>query len=164
MQAPCTVMSAKRQALLAVTVIACCILLLTMLGRSTCVVLPNGYMIGHASIIPLYRRFFFENAIWNSEADLVARTSHMVLFERHPSDPDMVVMLYPGGRTTMDGRVIMPLIYNESFDGRWNDERHPLGASIASIGLKLIYERLKQDRRFEHRYCQPPLISFHPVD
>ncbi len=145
-------------------IVAFVICLGSYLLRSTCIVLPNGYMIGYASIIPLYRRFFFENAIWNAEADLVARTSYMAHFERHASDPDLVVMLYPGGRATMDGRVMMPLIYDQSFDGRWNDERHPLGASIASIGLELVYERLERDRRFEHRYCHPPFISFHPVD
>lgn len=134
------------------------------LQRIDCVVLPNGYMIGRASVIQLYRRFFFENALWNADAELVVRTSDMVRFERHATEPDLVVMRYPGGQTTMDGTVIMPLIYDASFEGRWNDERHPLGAGIGSFGLELIYDKLKTDQRFKHRYCFPPFISFHPVD
>lgn len=132
------------------------------LQRIDCIVLPNGYMIGHASIIPLYRRFFFENALWNAESELVARTSHMVRFERHPTDPDLVVMSYPGGQTTMNGTIVMPVIYDEKTFGRWNHT--PLGATIGYIGLELVYERLQDDDRFKHRFCQPPLLSFHPVD
>ncbi|WP_176083655.1 hypothetical protein [Martelella sp. HB161492] len=154
--------------MLAVSVIIGFALLLTAFGRSSCVVLPDGTMIGYNAIFPLYQSTLIDSRIWSADGKTSVRTNFDVLLSRHESDPDLVIMESPLGILTMDGREMIPLIHDypskDPMPGRESWRDIPLGEPILGTNLSLIQNALTYDPHFRNRFCRTPLFALHPPE
>ncbi|TPW31447.1 hypothetical protein FJU08_06710 [Martelella alba] len=137
------------------------ILALTILNqRASCIVLPNGYLLGRVAMFQFYDGHETEMRRLAPDGQLVLTGTPGIEIYRHPTDPGQIVMRYYGGEMSMDGRKIMPIISNEG----WNSPSHPLGESLFMTNLYGIYYWLQEGHWGETRYCGTKLLAFHKPD
>ena len=137
---------------------------------SLCVVLPNGYMIGHASIIKRDRSIFRKMVLRDPTGKVLVTTDYMMRFLRHPSDHRRVIAKFPGDiELDLPGEELMPaVLYLDPYDlEKVDPEYHsaswpkisqglPEGASLGWLGISLLYEKLELSKKFEMVNCGTP--------
>ncbi|MEM9591439.1 MAG: hypothetical protein AAF967_08890 [Pseudomonadota bacterium] len=136
--------------------------LIIYLKHAYCVVLPNGYMIGHVAVFKLEPDVAVDVYLRDPNGRLLLRTDSWVNLDRVPKDPNLVKLSYPGGAMEMDGRKMIPLIldgYDFAARNRmWNepDPQYPNSTSIIATDLWGIYLALRKSRDFEMVNCGTP--------
>lgn len=128
------------------------------LDKNSCVRLSNGYMIGHSAIFHS-NKYLYEMVLRNAEGKILLKTDNWVHFERHPTNPDIVILDYGDERVEMPGRSMMKLIYDEKHHKRkWNepDKEFPDDTAIIATGLYSILKRLENSKEFWSSDCNTP--------
>ncbi len=125
------------------------------LKRSECVVLPNGYMIGHVALFKLAPDTTHDMLLRDASGKTIERTDGLVNFAFHPSDPNRVLLQTPSATLDLDARLLMPAVLEETsswdYVRRWQKIMKG-GAGFSHIlgtGLYTIYERLRLSPQFE---------------
>ncbi|MEG6507838.1 hypothetical protein V6C03_02540 [Methyloligella sp. 2.7D] len=105
------------------------------MSRGACVVLPNGYLLGYAMIIPSNAYASDDMILRDPAGKIIVRTDYDILLERVPGKPNQVKVISRGGKMEMDGSVMMPLVWNESAFGhdrrKWNEPRGEAPGSLS---------------------------------
>jgi hypothetical protein len=136
------------------------------LSRESCVVLPNGYMIGYPNIFGPEDEGLVDMILRDPSGKIVIRTNADVPLERVPGRPNRVKMIYPGGAMEMDGTKMMPLIWEgHPITGpkhKWNEPKpgYPDSVSILYTDFWGIYLWLRRSNKFETVSCGTPLFDF----
>lgn len=149
------------------------VLSILYMNSSICVVLPNGYMIRHVSIINFDRDERFQRVLTDRDGNKIARTESFLDFNRHPTKPNIVVMEYGDLHLEMDGTEMMPVILGykdrsfgipEAEHGKWSepDPEFPHSENISMIGISLVYDRLWKNPGSQSELCGTPW--FDPED
>ncbi|WP_176083654.1 hypothetical protein [Martelella sp. HB161492] len=136
----------------------------TYLTRETCIILPDGSMIGYRAILLTQRDDGLNIVLKRPDGTVVLTHDSDVRISRHPTDPDKITIHYPGGRLNIDGREIMPIIASDMFSDGWNSPSHPLGESLFMTNLYGIYYWLQEGHWGETRYCGTKFLAFHKPD
>ncbi len=136
------------------------------LSRESCVVLPNGYMIGYPNIFGPEDEGLVEMILRDPSGEVLVRADDVYL-ERVPGKPDQVKVIYRGGAMEMDGTKMMPLIWDDHssrwHDGRkWNepDPDDPGSVGILSTSFWSIYLWLRRSNEFETVSCGTPWFDW----
>lgn len=134
-----------------------------------CVVLPDGSMIRHASVINREYGDRLNMVLTDEAGKPLVRTDDFLFFSRHPTNSNLVVIKRGNVHLEMDGREMMPLILDE-FDGffseprQWYEPRHgdQNDYGIGAIGIVNVYRALMRSRKFKSVSCDVPW--FDPED
>ncbi|MEM8575147.1 MAG: hypothetical protein AAGF48_10990 [Pseudomonadota bacterium] len=136
--------------------------LIIYLKHAYCVVLPNGYMIGHVAVFKLEPDPDVDMLLWDSSGRIVLRQDGFVNFEFHPFDANRVLLKMADVELDLDARVLMPAVLNEKsswgYVRKWRKimKGGAGGTHIVGTGLYAIYERLRLHPSFETVTCGTP--------
>lgn len=95
----------------------------------------------------------------NADGEVLLKTDNWVNFDRHPTNPDIVILTYGDERVEMPGHSMMKLIYDgKQHEKKWNepDKEYPNSMSIVATGLYSILKRLENSKRFSSSNCNTP--------
>ncbi|GFO82235.1 hypothetical protein [Methyloceanibacter sp.] len=132
------------------------------MNKGRCVVLPNGYKVGHVSVFRFKPDFQFDMLLRDPQGKILMRTDNFIRFYRDPKDTRRVDLQYPGGTLNMVGVEMMPLIWDEGnvqqYGRKWNEPRPAPDTSLSIIitNFLLVYNRLKRSGQFEMVGCGTP--------
>lgn len=156
-------MSSLRLAVLLISILSLMIafyaFLIIYISRAPCVVLPNGYMIGHIAV--------FSGGIVSSEnmvlrspdGEVLAGNVRSVNFFLDPETPRGVVMFYDGGSVKMPGDEIMTAIWDERpFSGKWYErgEKYKRSDHIVFYDLSVLFDDLIGHPGIDMSFCGTP--------
>ena len=143
--------------------------LVIYLSRSSCVVLPNGYLLGYEVIFP---RVMFSRMTMISPMTLRHPNGEVLVKGRRGvdlfRDPDAVpygiILEYSAaGRMKMPGEEMLPLIWDPEFFGHeWYEPSpgFPDDTDIIATDLFLIYDKLRNSGKFELVGCGTPWFDW----
>ncbi|TPW31449.1 hypothetical protein FJU08_06725 [Martelella alba] len=130
--------------------------------RASCVILPNGYCLGRLAMFELDDSIYTSIRLITPNGQLVLTGTPNIELYRHSTDPQQIVIRYPGGEMAMDGRQIMPIIAGNMFNEGWNSPNEPLGVHLFGTDFYSIYFRLQEAHWGKSRHCGTKLFAFHP--
>lgn len=143
------------------------IVLVIFLSRAPCVVLPSGYLLGYEAVFTrdMISRMTMISpmTLRRPDGEILVKGRRDVELMRDPQNPRGVVMDYYGGRLTMPGDVMMPLIWNkELFGHEWYEPApgFPDDTDIISTDFFLIYKELSKSGKFERIGCGTPWFDW----
>jgi len=144
--------------------------LILYMRHAYCVVLPNAYMIGYASILNPSPDVLFKMVLRDPTGKLLVTTDYMMRFVLHPNDERRVIAKFPGGiELDLPGEELMPAVLYidpygperfepEYYSASWTEisRKLPDGASFGYLGISLLYEKLELSKKFEMVNCGTP--------
>jgi len=146
-----------------VTMLAIYAFLLIYVSRLTCIVLPNGYTIGHDAV--------FSDSVFLTETmtlrypngKILAAKIKRVHFFIDPENPRGVIMLYDGGELSMPGMEIMSALWDDAaFGGKWYEhgEKYKQSEHIISYPLYRLFEKLAGHPGIDSKFCGTPWFDW----
>jgi len=143
------------------------IVLVIYMSRSSCVVLPNGYLLGHeatfARAIVSQMTMIGPMTLRQPNGEVLVKGRRDVELLRDPENPRGIVMDYSEGRLKMSGDVMMPLIWNKQFRGHeWHEPTpgFPDDMSIIHTSFFHVYNELSKSEKFEKVGCETPWFDW----
>lgn len=131
-------------------------------SRAYCVVLPNGYMIGHVAVLRFEPNFQVDMLLRDPSGRELLRSDAWIELERIPEKPGQLKIKLAQGALEMPGEEIM-LAFRDQHDAEQNgrtwgepNANNPDDVSITSTDLYTLYYRLKKSRKFEMANCGTP--------
>lgn len=135
-----------------------------------CVVLPNGYMIGHVSLWKRKEDPFWDMYLRDPAGKILVRSDESVDLARHPSNHERVIARFPGGiEMDLYGEEIMPVILHLNLAERrskmfgdnvpaWHEESRlsSKGERVGLIRMRTAYAKLRRSGQFELVSCGTP--------